>query len=312
LRQHQQESDVAHLLKLLATRVQQDKLIEPAKDCAVYYLARAREAGATAQELQAAEQTLGQRLTLAARASIDQHLAGDIQRLIDEARGMGVAQKVVAALQRDFEAMRESQTRDRAQRAQILELAQRRLAQDELIEPSEDSALFYVDQLRGADPQAADSVQVAAALGRALAADARAAIAAADLVKAEALIKAAGGLAAAGDLDDVKELFAEQKLKLGHDAQVASTTLIAQKPLRLEYPQAALAKGTEGWVDLAFEVTSEGRVRNISVVGASPKNVFEAAAESAVSRVRYKPVMIEGRAAAIRTTLHVVFRMDQQ
>ena len=87
--------------------------------------------------------------------------------------------------------------------------------------------------------------------------------------------------------------------------------MLVVKPLRLDYPKAALASGTEGWVDLAFDVTTEGKVANAAVVKASPRNVFDLAAKNAVSRMRFQPVMKNGRAIPVKSTLHVVFRLEQ-
>src|SRR5260370_8026818 len=52
LRRRHQDSDVANFVKLIDTRLQQDKLVEPRNDSAAYYLTQARAAGARAAPLQ--------------------------------------------------------------------------------------------------------------------------------------------------------------------------------------------------------------------------------------------------------------------
>jgi TonB family protein len=60
--------------------------------------------------------------------------------------------------------------------------------------------------------------------------------------------------------------------------------LIAGVP---EYPEAARARGLRGSVEVEFTVTPAGAVENPRVVAAEPRNVFDAAALTAVARRRY-------------------------
>jgi protein TonB len=55
------------------------------------------------------------------------------------------------------------------------------------------------------------------------------------------------------------------------------------------YPQMALRRGVEGWVEVEFAVTSAGTVENPVVVAAQPSGVFDSAAVRAVSSWRYEP-----------------------
>ncbi len=311
LRRRQAESDVAQMLKLLATRTQQERLLEPHDDSAVYYLQEARDAGASAADLQQPSFALSKKLMQAARAALDQHRLSEAERLISEARNAGAAPKALAGLQRDFDGAREGLAHEKAIHSQMLALAQTRLAQGSLLQPDNDNALFYVNQLRAADPSNSGLAQVSGALQSAIVTQARSALESGDTGKAESLLKAASGLGSSTELENLAASIAQQKQKQGKLA-AAANSLIVIKPLKLEYPRAALANGTEGWVDLGFLITSEGKVSNITVLDASPPNVFDSAAKSALSRVRYKPVLVDGQAIAIKTTLHVVFRLAQQ
>ena len=58
--------------------------------------------------------------------------------------------------------------------------------------------------------------------------------------------------------------------------------LTATEPV---YPLAALRDRVEGWVEVDFTVTEAGGVREIEVVAAEPRGVFEAAATAAVGAV---------------------------
>ncbi|MBK8133528.1 MAG: TonB family protein [Gammaproteobacteria bacterium] len=55
------------------------------------------------------------------------------------------------------------------------------------------------------------------------------------------------------------------------------------------YPSRALARGIEGYVVLEFTVTAAGTTRDLRVLEASPRNVFDAAALAAAREFRYQP-----------------------
>jgi protein TonB len=312
IRRRSVKADVEHFISLLTTRLQQDRLLDPHNDSAVYYLQEAREAGAGAADLQVQTDELSARLLRAARVALDENRLGDVDRLLTAARNAGAAPAAIAGLQRDLDVARDGQARDRALQSKNLELAQTRLALGQIIEPDNDSALYYVNQLRASDPANSAWVPIAAAVQSAIISKARVALDSGDTAKAESLAKLASGLGASPGLDELKEALAQQQSAQSPQAAVAANSLVVVKPLKLDYPTSALANGTEGWVDLAFDVTSEGKVANATVVNASPRNVFDSAAKNAVYRMRFQPVMRNGQAISFRSTLHVVFRLAQQ
>ncbi|MGO9634063.1 MAG: TonB family protein [Steroidobacteraceae bacterium] len=312
IRRRSVKADVEHFVSLLTTRLQQDRLLDPHNDSAVYYLQQAREAGAGAADLQEQMDELSAKLLRAARVALDESRLGDVDRLLNAARNTGAAPAAIAGLQRDLDGARDGQARGRALQSKNLELAQTRLALGQLVEPDNDSALYYVNQLRASDPANSAWAPIAGAVQSAIIAKARAALDSGDTAKAESLARLAGGLGATSALDELTQALAQQQSRLSAPAAVAPTTLVVVKPLRLDYPRSALADGTEGWVDLAFDVTTEGKVANATVVNASPPKVFDSAAKSAVSRMRFQPVMRNGEAISFRSTLHVVFRLEQQ
>ena len=59
------------------------------------------------------------------------------------------------------------------------------------------------------------------------------------------------------------------------------------------YPARALSRGLEGYVDLAFTVTSTGTVRD-PIVTYSSSSLFERAAIRAVLKFKYKPRVVDG------------------
>ncbi len=59
------------------------------------------------------------------------------------------------------------------------------------------------------------------------------------------------------------------------------------------YPNSALSRGKEGYVDLMFTVTQAGTVRD-PVVTFSTSSLFERAAKKAVLKFKYKPRVVDG------------------
>jgi protein TonB len=71
------------------------------------------------------------------------------------------------------------------------------------------------------------------------------------------------------------------------------------------YPSEAVRNRQEGWVEVAFTVSADGRVRDVSVVSSNPPRVFNASAVRAVEGWTFSPRMENGKAAEqqIRTRL---------
>jgi protein TonB len=307
----QESSDATRLLKLLSTRIQQDRLLEPHEDSALYYLQQARQAGATSEALQEPTSALTKRLLADMHAALDLHRIPDAEALLAAARDLGAPAKALSSAQREFKAALDGQTRERAQHAQWIETARSRIAQGALLTPPSDSALYYFNQVKSADPTHAELPALTSTLLAALVAQGRAALDAKDSSRADALAGAAASVGASSDLDALKAAIAQQNAH-ATPTLVPASSLVALKPLRLEYPQEALAAGTEGWVDLTFTVTTEGKVTDIAVADSAPHRVFDSAARTAIARVRYQPVLFDGKPLAVKASLHVTFRLDKK
>jgi TonB family protein len=311
LRRRREEFAVANLVKLVDTRLQQDKLIEPRNDSAVYYLGQARAAGASAAELQAQSQEISKRLTQTLRADIDQRRFADAERLLADLHTYGLPAATIASLQHDLAAARSQQTVAVPEPPRYLDLAQARLAQGKLTEPDTDSALFYVNQLRAADPKNSALPRISGAVQAQILEQAKAALDTTQPGRAEALLQMAGGLGASADLNALNERLLQMKLAATGPPEVVESTLTRVKAIELDYPEQALRKHIEGWVDLSYGVTAEGKVAKIKVLESTPAGVFDAAATRALSRVRYKPALQSGKPIAVTTKLRISFRLSK-
>ncbi len=304
------EFEVARLLKLADTRLQQDRVIEPRNDSAVYYLDQAKQAGAAGAALQGATQEMLKRLTQMGHAAIQQRNFSDADRIVAELHGIGAPQAAINALQRDLNSARTQQTPQKPEQPQYLELAQSRLAQGKLTDPDNDSALFYVAQLRAADPKNTALAPISAALQSQILDRARASLDAGDVDKAEALLQKAAGLGTAPDLDAINDKIRQRRAG-GEMLQMPEQSLTRANKLDVQYPSRALLSNTEGWVELSYTVGPDGKVSNIKVMNANPPRTFESSATSAVSHLRYQPVIKGGKAIAVGTQVRIVYRVPK-
>jgi protein TonB len=76
------------------------------------------------------------------------------------------------------------------------------------------------------------------------------------------------------------------------------------------YPADAFRNRIEGWVEVEFTVSEQGTVRDVDVVDADPRGIFEPAASRAVSAWRYRPRVVNGRPVPQRTSVTLRFNVD--
>ncbi len=75
------------------------------------------------------------------------------------------------------------------------------------------------------------------------------------------------------------------------------------------YPSRASRRGIEGWVELAFTITTTGATEDVRVVSEEPSGVFSRAAMKAVRKWKYKPQVIDGKVQA-RPNVRVVLKFE--
>jgi TonB family protein len=309
LRRRHAEFDIASFVKLIDTRLQQDKLIEPRNDSATYYFNEARAAGASAAELQPQSQEIYKRLAQMLHAALDHGHFAEADRQLADLHNYGVPAATIASLQHDLNAARNQQSAAVQEQPQYLELATSRLAQGKVTEPDTDSALFYLNQLRAADPKNSGLPRISGLVQAQILEQARSALDAADPVKAEMLLQTAASLGGSAGLDALNVRLAQMKLTTDGMPQVVEATLTRVKAIQLDYPDDALRRNIEGWVDLSFVVTTDGKVTKVKVLDSSPAGVFDSAAARALGRQRYKPMLVAGKPTSVGTKLRIAFRL---
>ena len=310
LHRRHQDFDVANFMKLADQRLQQDKLSEPRNDSAAFYLAQARASGATAAALQPQTQEFYKRMIPALHAAIDQRRFSDADRVLADLHNAGLPATTIAGLQHDLNAARQP-TVAVPEQPQYLDLAQSRLAQGKLTEPENDSALYYVNELRAADPKNGGLARISNAVQTQILDQARAALDTLQLAKAESQLQMAAGLGTTPDLAALNQRLGLLKQAANGPPEVLEATLTRVKGIDIDYPADALKKEIEGWVDLSYVVTVDGKVISVKILGSNPAGVFDLAATRAISRVRYKPMMQGGTPMVVSTKLRLAFRMKK-
>ncbi|HME41203.1 MAG TPA: TonB family protein [Steroidobacteraceae bacterium] len=310
LRRRHDENDIANFVKLIDTRLQQDKLIEPRNDSATFYLNQARAAGASVAALQSQTQEINKRLSQTVHAAIDGKHFAEADRLIADLHNFGVPPAAITGLQHDLTVARAQSAAAVPEQPQYLELAQSRLAQGKVTEPDTDSALFYVAQLRAADPKNSALPKISSAVQAQILEQARAALDATQPAKAESLLQMAGSLGASPDVDALNARLVQVKaVSAGGMPEVMEASLTRAKAIELNYPADALRRNVEGWVELAYVIAADGKVSQVKVLNSSPPGVFDASAVKTISRVRYKPTLQGGKPIAVTTKIRIAYRM---
>jgi TonB family protein len=268
------ETELDGLVKLIDARLQQDRLVEPRSDNATYYLDQARRAGASAAVLQPRAQELARRL--------------------HQREGAGVFAPAPKA------------------EPSYVDLIQTRLTQGKLLEPDNDNAFFYLGQLAATDPRNSSLASLQAQVQTQLIARATGEFDAGRLENAKSLMRSAATLGPSPELAALNDRMTAPA-HAGSGAQsiqaIDSAVLIPVKALSPEYPPDALSAGTQGWVDLSFVVTPEGKVGTVTVIDSEPRRVFDRAAREALARTKYQPVIVNGRPVSVTSKIRITFRL---
>ena len=220
-------------------------------------------------------------------------------------------------------------------------LAVQRLQDGRLLEPENDSALFYVQQALKSDPANDAAARAREALALALLSAAHGAIDRSDFKAAAGWLDAADGVASATNVDNLRHRLAdaERRAKAAdpaaatmehpsrhdgagtdgeHDDTAApqasspnevldASRLVLVSSVQPDYPRKAREESIEGWVELDFTVAESGRVKDPAVHASNPRKVFDQAAINALLQWRYKPVLVDAKPVPRRVRIRIRF-----
>lgn len=92
-----------------------------------------------------------------------------------------------------------------------------------------------------------------------------------------------------------------------NDLDQPLTTLTRIPPI---YPMQAKRMGVQGWVKVRFVVTARGTVEQVTIVDASPPEVFDHSVTHCVSRWRFRPGTVEGVPVNTWAETTVTFQLE--
>ncbi len=207
------------------------------------------------------------------REDLRRHRDADTDRLAKLAQAR--AQQDKAAQESRLAAAQHNQeVQTKAQHQHLVDLFNERMSQGKLTDPENDSAAYYLNSLKAADPQAADLGTLSRTLQDGIAARTKASEVA--KTSPSAASSPTSGTVASGTV--------------AVPASVPASDLKLLTPVNPVYPFSARRSGKQGWVDVAFTVGPDGRVSNMHVADASPPGLFDRAALEAMQSARYEAV----------------------
>lgn len=307
LRHRRTDFDADRFLKTAQARVQQDHLIDPAGDSAAHYFALAKKAGPPSPALAESLHDFGQRLMQAASTAIDQHRLGDADRLLSEALSYEVAPAAIADLRSQLAGARNKLAAEKREQQRLADLVKSRLVQGSLLEPAQDSAVYYLNSLKAADSKNEALPELSRSVQERILANASSSLDQGRIADAQAALQVALSLGASPDANALAAKISQAT----QAANGAGAPLTLLKPIAPKYPVKAATQGTEGWVEMVFTVKPDGRTSGIRVTGASPHDVFDHAAMDAVAAARYEPIPKDQPQVTRDAKLRLTFKLDK-
>ena len=299
--------EVNRLLNGARLRLAQGKLVAPANDSAKFYLSGARQVEPGNLAVQQGIRDLQERVVAEADAALEARRLDSARNWINEARELDVEAVELKRLQERLTAATTQDTK-----GNLLALTIRRTQENRLLEPTQDSARFYLAQLTEMDPAFPGLQSATVALGAKLAASAQSATLQRQFDSAERLIAEARQLGYAGaDL-----AAAESALRVARETpqmrprapeEVAPRRIRSVAP---KYPPDALEDSLQGWVDVSFAVARDGSVADARVEAAEPRNRFDRAALAAVRQWKFEPRPADAPDYTQRLRTRVQFQLE--
>ena len=322
---------VSTLVAQANERMARGRLISPASGNARDALLEARKLDPTDPTVVQGQRELSSLLTDEARKSLAEDRIDEAQAYVSAARQLGSADAALAQIQRSItEANRAagpatsaaSTTRRAANTAAtagpntdgLVAEVRQRMNEGKLIDPAGASAKDSLNNLIGQTPNRPEVEELSRALSTRLLSSSKQAMAAKAYDRSAQLLAGAREVGARYNESAIAQ--AEADLAAARD-QAAQTSVVSAASLKRTrtvnpvYPESARKRGVEGWVEMAFTVTPEGRVEDVEVRNASPAEVFDDAATRAIRQWRFEPVERNGEKVAQRAMVRLRFEQQE-
>jgi TonB family protein len=306
LSERERNEQVGRLLDGARQRLAQGRLVTPPDDSAKFFVRSAQRVDAANLAVLQVAQTLRERIVIEADAAIGARQFDAARNWIKEARDLEVNAAEVSRLQAALAA-----ALDQKGKGDLLALGVRRTQENRLLEPAQDSALFYLTKLQDLDPAYPGLDGAISSLGAKLVSGAQAATTQRQFDNATLLLGGATALGYAGaDL-----AAAETALRTARSPVPVAPRIpqpVAPKRTKYvapKYPNDALEDGIEGWVDVSFLVSAAGDVTDARVEAAQPRARFDRAALSSVRQWKFEARPAEAVDPTLRIKTRVRFEL---
>jgi TonB family protein len=213
--------------------------------------------------------------------------------------------------------------------------ARKALADGRLVQPANDNASYWLEQMRTEGVDVPTLVEIEAELANALIQRAEDDYIAGDIDAAQGWIDLAERNGANEDeltpvrsaiaklqLDNAASLAAVEKPAVnnpassGQPASTGQTGVDSYETVALskfefiryvepEYPSQSTGRSVSGWVDVTFTVGKDGKPSDIQVIGSDLPNRFEAPSITAVKRWRFEPYAPNGLAEVAKSAVRL-------
>ncbi|HEX3850562.1 MAG TPA: TonB family protein, partial [Polyangiaceae bacterium] len=294
-------------------RMRKGELLQPAQDNAQFYIESARALAPNDGEVKQAHRQFLDRLVSEARKSLVTGNADQGEDWIKAAAEAGVGADEIAALNLEAERVRSSAKADA--QARLVLFFNQRLAQGKLIDGGADSAKFYLSQLMQSDPGQQSTQTARQAYAARIIDEARIAVHRQDYAGAQRWLAEAHE----AGVDQTNINSVNNEIKTAQEAAAANPAndFVMAASLELahyvppDFPNVARTRELSGWVDVQFQVLTDGAVSDVAVIGADPAGVFEQAATDAVRKWKYRPILRNGQPISQRARVRVRFALDK-
>lgn len=172
------------------------------------------------------------------------------------------------------------------------------MAEGRLLTPADQSAKHYFGVLADTDANHELTQRARTALSQEFLSRAAQSIEALDPEAAGIWIDEAEALVGGSDpgIRLARSSLTEQLIAMESAKPVPASALKIATYVAPTYPQRALERSVEGWVDIEFTVGTDGKTRNVVVTDASHETYFRREATEAVSKWQFEPRQFMGRA----------------